>query len=606
VSLPHWRCEVKACRGSAVVGGRCVAHLREGQLEALERSLARTGILEAADTQISGDYLSHLLRHAQASDDRDGVAVLILDGATIEGNLSIDVSLQRFATFEGATFTGDVELGLDASCPVAFDGARFDERAEIYGEFRHMTSFSGTRFGGPATIRPQVDDRAIFLDAQFGHGADFSNARFGALMIERCRVDGNLILAGVWTGTAARDAEERERQLEDWTWWREIAAVTRDFVPVLKKHQDTLLRSNKLARGARIRRLELDHRVDLRWAHLGGQQCAFVDVRFNERVETDRGVLEADHVLIQGCRFAEPVAISIAAKAVDLTATTFVAGVEADVSAETLRVERCRFERPSRISAWTPDRAILRTAARPRLLSLRRTYADGLRLSHLDLAACRFAEVHPLDRVGIEGPVLLAKPPPPRFAARRGVIADEWDWRAREHGWTIPASAVQPPKAAWDVDSDEPPAYGTAAIAGLYRALRKGTEESKDEPGAADFYYGEMEMRRRSAAGGERLLLWLYWLVSGYGLRASRALAALAATIVLFAFLFWSFGFRPDQSFGRGLLFSLESGSSLFRQPEMSGFALTAGGEALQLALRLLGALLLGLLLLALRSRVKR
>ena len=33
-------------------------------------------------------------------------------------------------------------------------------------------------------------------------------------------------------------------------------------------------------------------------------------------------------------------------------------------------------------------------------------------------------------------------------------------------------------------------------IAGLYRALRKGHEDAKDEPGAADFYYGEMEMRR--------------------------------------------------------------------------------------------------------------
>jgi hypothetical protein len=30
----------------------------------------------------------------------------------------------------------------------------------------------------------------------------------------------------------------------------------------------------------------------------------------------------------------------------------------------------------------------------------------------------------------------------------------------------------------------------------LYRALRKGREDTKDEPEAADFYYGEVEMRR--------------------------------------------------------------------------------------------------------------
>ena len=57
-----------------------------------------------------------------------------------------------------------------------------------------------------------------------------------------------------------------------------------------------------------------------------------------------------------------------------------------------------------------------------------------------------------------------------------------------------------------------------ADIALLYRALRKGREDSKDEPGAADFYYSEMEMRRhdRSAPWPERLVLWLYWLVAGY------------------------------------------------------------------------------------------
>ena len=40
-------------------------------------------------------------------------------------------------------------------------------------------------------------------------------------------------------------------------------------------------------------------------------------------------------------------------------------------------------------------------------------------------------------------------------------------------------------------------------IAGLYRALRKGREDAKDEPGAADFYYGEMEMRRHDHRPGK-------------------------------------------------------------------------------------------------------
>ena len=175
-------------------------------------------------------------------------------------------------------------------------------------------------------------------------------------------------------------------------------------------------------------------------------------------------------------------------------------------------------------------------------------------------------------------------------------------------GWDAPA--VRAPEDA------EPASPAPEQIAAIYRALRKGREDGKDEPGAADFYYGEMEMRRqrprgqeaerRAAPAGERLVLWLYWLVSGYGLRASRALASLALTVVVFALLFGWWGTRPDQDFGRTLLFSLQSTSSLFRVPETPGFALTAAGELMQVVLRLLGPLFFGLALFSLRGRVKR
>jgi hypothetical protein len=32
----------------------------------------------------------------------------------------------------------------------------------------------------------------------------------------------------------------------------------------------------------------------------------------------------------------------------------------------------------------------------------------------------------------------------------------------------------------------------------VYRQLHKGREDAKNEPGAADFYYGECEMRRHA------------------------------------------------------------------------------------------------------------
>lgn len=93
-------------------------------------------------------------------------------------------------------------------------------------------------------------------------------------------------------------------------------------------------------------------------------------------------------------------------------------------------------------------------------------------------------------------------------------------------------------------------------------------------------------------------------MVSGYGLRASRALLSLAITIVVLGAIpldLW--GFRPYRSYGSALLFSLESSISLLRTPEAK---LTVVGEVIQIILRLAGPLFVGLTLLALRGRVKR
>jgi hypothetical protein len=162
-------------------------------------------------------------------------------------------------------------------------------------------------------------------------------------------------------------------------------------------------------------------------------------------------------------------------------------------------------------------------------------------------------------------------------------------------------------------------------IAGLYRDLRKGLEDTKNEPGAADFYYGEMEMRRlaaREASGGrgdagdlpprsERWLLHAYWALSGYGLRASRALATLAVLLLVSAWLFTFEAFAqvpktPDAAgFSRALEFSARSSLSLLR----GGSELLdprGPGTVLDMALRLLGPVLLALAVLAIRGRTKR
>lgn len=147
----------------------------------------------------------------------------------------------------------------------------------------------------------------------------------------------------------------------------------------------------------------------------------------------------------------------------------------------------------------------------------------------------------------------------------------------------------------------------TELLASLYRRLRKAQEDSKNEPGAADFYYGEMEMRRAAAdpRSFEKFLLWLYWLVSGYGLRASRALIALTLTVLLCSngVAFWGFPKGDERDFAEIVVFGLQSTTSLLRAPDLT---LTLPGQVIQILLRLLGPLFFGLALLSLRGRVRR
>ena len=259
---------------------------------------------------------------------------------------------------------------------------------------------------------------------------------------------------------------------------------------------------------------------------------------------------------------------------------------------------------------------------RPQLISVRRANVAGLGLSNVSAADCRFAGAHNLDKLRLESDVSFAIAPlpvgsgGPRWAGRE-VIAEERAWRAgpdRSHRrW------VAPRWPAW-LDNERPGVLDAGQIAGLYRALRKGREDVKDEPGAADFYYGEMEMRRHrpvssrnrgdqsnATARGpvERGILTAYWLVSGYGLRALRAVVTLAVVTALLAAAFHLVGFAvPPQpvSYWTSLLYAFRATLSLTDDQ----VKLTAWGQLLQGVLRLTGPVLLGLALLALRGRVKR
>jgi hypothetical protein len=188
-------------------------------------------------------------------------------------------------------------------------------------------------------------------------------------------------------------------------------------------------------------------------------------------------------------------------------------------------------------------------------------------LTETDLSECRFLEAHRLEQLRIDGRTWFTRPEG-RLRARRRMLVEE--------------------------RTEDP-----SRVAAVYRALRKSFEDSKNEPGAADFYYGEMECRRQAKESSrtERMVLWCYWLLSGYGQRASRALIALVLVVAVVTGLLTVWG----QDFGMAARIAM--GAVVFRDDQAD---LTAAGEWTVLVARLLGPLLLAMAVFAIRARVKR
>jgi uncharacterized protein YjbI with pentapeptide repeats len=156
-------------------------------------------------------------------------------------------------------------------------------------------------------------------------------------------------------------------------------------------------------------------------------------------------------------------------------------------------------------------------------------------------------------------------------------------------------------------------------VEAIYRQLRAALEASKAAPAAADFYYGEMEMRRRSCArpSFDRTLLALYKCTSGYGLRASRALLTyllvlLGTTLLLRRETDW-FVASPTAAAGSSGL-SFTSTWDVFAIAARSSVSvlsantngLTAAGTILFIVLRLVGPATIALTILAVRAKVQR
>jgi hypothetical protein len=374
-------------------------------------------------------------------------------------------------------------------------------------------------------------------------------------------------------------------------------------------------------------------------------------------------MLVLEELSFEEADFSLPVRIEAAARRATWQTARFRNGGDLSLRWAEVNAERAEFRGPSRLtalSAGRDERALgfeklltgggwvcpceggkPTTGYAPSLLSLRSAKLAELALSEVDLRACSFNRAQGLESLRLER-VRFAESPSARSRhwpwrwTRRQTLAEEHRWRDRAGAWGWNGPETRAPD--WIPQADPPSAE---ELAGLYRALRNGRETIKDEPGAADFYYGEMEMRRQAEAGPgfatrrtpavERALVTLYWLVSGYALRSSRVLATLGVVIVAFAALFESVGFKGEGAQARVKGVS-PGGALVYESLPMSGRGdlaaaldaitftagtataviaaptrpLTRAGEALRVLLRILGPILVGLALLSFRGRVKR
>ena len=601
-------------------------------LDAAARRVKDDGIIEAKGVRLGAEQLTALLKEAPRSKDTDRPILNRADfsGATFseEAEFAV-VTFSGRVSFYGATFSRDASFnGATFGSDVQFNGARFEGDASFI-----EAAFSGDGWFDDATFSKD----ASFYEARFSQHASFTVATFSAdTSFHKARFNRT---ASFHKTTFSGDATFDEATFGHVAFFAATFSEDASFGETTFSNDASFGRTT-FSGEASFRKARFD-------GHAGFGQATFRrDARFDGTTFERSGLLGSMHVFerlwLDGAVFAERVIVEASARRASFARADFRGGSAirlrwADVwladtefaGPSVLEGLQPQFEpggsrgflgweKPEADGTWTTSLPTAPEDFAPCLLSLRDARVAQLALAGVDLRWCQFASAHGLDVLNYER-AHFSEPPPgwrwirwrPVRWTRRRTIAEEHLWRAtREQkygpGWILrqaldrrgPAAR----RASWPPET--PAAPGGQEIADIYRELRKGREDKKDEPGAADFYYGEMEMRRHSAHLAERTILWLYWMVSGYGLRASRALLALAVTIVLGALLLQQFGFDAGKQPDDGtLLFAIESSISLFRAPEGP---LTPEGHTIQIVLRLAGPLFFGLALLALRGRVKR
>ncbi|MFF9691013.1 pentapeptide repeat-containing protein [Streptomyces sp. NPDC014623] len=584
------------CPGIRVPGHtECLAHLIDPDRDAYLAGLSPGADIDHRGTTFTESLFAALLnalRDPATGSPRLGVANFEL--ATFEGRVGCESAVfEDEASFESATFK--------------------DEAVFRTATFKDVTSFHSAIFEGTTRFESTIfEDGVRFDSSTFEGSARFRMASFKGG-------------AGFQSATFKGGAEFRFATFERGAWFQ--SATFEGFAG---------FGSATFAGAAGFGAAIFKH------------DASFVSATF-EKAGSIGPLVCAGRVLMSGATFGSPVTLSLTTQHLECRRTRWSSTAEVRLRYATVDFAHAVFEYPLTIAA-EPDPFVLadgqqlaetslagELSPEVRLASLRGVDAAHLVLADVDLSRCLFIGTVHLDQLRLEGACTFdAVPPaahwrrwpPVRFTERR-TLAEEHHWRASQPG------AVR----GWNVAVLGAGRSGPLQLAPVYRALRKALEDSKHEPGAADFYYGEMEMRRRAEdiPRSERRLLTAYWALSGYGMRASRALAWLGAAMLLTIVMLIAVGLPTDTpkqtatgtvpADGGRVTFEIDKNdpknptgnrltgeraekalnvtlnSVLFRS---SGQDLTTSGTYIEMLSRLTEPVLLTLAVLAVRNRVKR
>ncbi|WP_369211111.1 pentapeptide repeat-containing protein [Streptomyces flavofungini] len=657
------------CRGIHVPGYTvCLAHLADADRDAYLASLTPGADIDHRGTTFTYSLLYALLDalrepatgHPRLGGARFGSATFegeeSFRSATFEGDAWFDsATFESHARFESATFKGYTRFDSAAFKGHArfesatfkgnalFKSATFEDDA-VFGSaaFEGVSGFDSATFKGDAWFDSATLDRAVFGSAIFEGNAEFQRVTIkDTAGFESATFEGD---AGFDSATFESHAWFDSATFESHAWftWAAFKATARFKSAAFKGA--AAFESATFDHGAEFQSAAFEHGAGFESVTFKGH-ASFKSAAF-EGADQFGPLVCTGRLVLSGATFGSPVNLSFAVCRLECRRTRWSSTAEIRLRYATVDFAHAVFEYPLTIAA-EPDSFVLTNGLRlaedrfpsgydpgVRVVSLRGVDAAHLVLADLDLWECLFAGTVHLDQLRLEGACTFntAPPavhwrrwPPVRFTARR-VLAEEHHWRAGQPG------AVQ----GWAHGAGR---AGPLQLAPVYRALRKAFEDGKHEPGAADFYYGEMEMRRHAddIPRSEQGLLTAYWALSGYGLRASRALAWLGTAMLLTIVLLVAFGLAKDTpkqtatgtvpAAGGKVAFEIDKddpqnptgnrftgkrfekalnvtlNSVVFRA---SGQDLTTAGTYIEMTSRVTEPVLLGLAVLAIRNRVKR